>query len=270
MMLRVGCQPVRASHSSSRKRKGKASRAPLLMNRTVLITGAAVRIGRAIAEALARQGWRVIIHAHRSAPQAAALCADLQTLGTPAWQVTGNLLLPGGPDAVFDAALAAAGQVDALVNNASLFARQPLAAAAPADFERFWRINTLAPVRLTQRLAAHLAQRQAAGCAVNLLDQRIAQAGSTGATPYLLSKKALAAFTLTAALEFAPAVRVNGVAPGAVLPPDAPDAKEPAGFFPLHKRPSAAQVADAVAFLLGAPAITGQILYVDGGQHLMP
>jgi NAD(P)-dependent dehydrogenase (short-subunit alcohol dehydrogenase family) len=239
------------------------------MNRTVLITGAAVRIGRAIAEALAARSWRVIVHAHRSAAQAGALCAHLQTLGCQAWQVTGDLLSPEGPDAVFDAALAAAGHVDALVNNASLFARQPLASAVPADFERLWRINTLAPARLTQRLAAHLLQRQATGCAVNLLDQRIAQSGCAGATPYLLSKKALEAFTLSAALELAPGVRVNGVAPGAVLAPEAADAKEPAGRFPLRVRPTAAQVAEAVAFLLDAPAITGQILFVDGGQHLL-
>ena len=239
------------------------------MNPTVLITGAAVRIGCAITEALSLRGWDVIVHAHRSAAQADALCVRLRTLGRQAWRVTGDLLSPAGPDDVFGAALAAAGQVDALVNNASLFARQHLADATPEDFERLWRINTLAPVRLTQLLAAHLAARRAAGCAVNLLDQRIAHAGCTGAVPYLLSKKALEAFTLSAALEFAPALRVNAVAPGAVLTPAAASAKEPAGPFPLSDRPTAAQVADAVAYLLGTPAVTGQILFVDGGQHLL-
>ena len=240
------------------------------MNRTVLITGAAVRIGCAIAEALSREGWGVIVHAHRSTAQADALCTRLLALGGQAWRVAGDLLSPTGPDDVFAAALAAAGQVDALVNNASLFARQPLAAARPEDFERMWRINTLAPIRLTQLLASHVSKRGTTGCAVNLLDQRIAHAASPDTTPYFLSKKALESFTFSAALELAPALRVNAVAPGAVLAPAASNAKEPAGNFPLHERPSVTYVAGAVAFLLGAPAITGQILYVDSGQHLLP
>ena len=240
------------------------------MNRTVLITGAALRIGRVIAETLASRGWGVIVHAHRSAVEADALCARLRSLGRQAWRVGGDLLAPAGPDDVFDAALDAAGRVDALVNNASLFQRQPLAEASSEAFERLWRINALAPIRLTQRLAEHLAERRASGCAVNLLDQRVAHAAAPGATPYLLSKKTLEAFTLSAALELAPAVRVNAVAPGAVLAPAAAEAREPAGAFPLGDRPTALQVADAVAFLLEATSITGQILYVDGGQHLLP
>lgn len=238
------------------------------MNRTVLITGAAVRLGRVMADTLARAGWFVVVHANRSATQASDLCAYLAALGGKAWCVTGDLLSAEGPDDVFDAALACAGHLDALVNNASQFALQPLAEATPEEFERLWRINTLAPVRLTQQLAAHLASRRSAGCAVNLLDQRIAHP-NTGAIPYLLSKKALEAFTLSAALEFAPALRVNAVAPGAVLLPSDANAKEPAGAIPLNARPSAEQVADAVRYLLEAEAVTGQILYVDGGQHLL-
>jgi len=241
----------------------------LFMNRTVLITGAAIRIGNAIAHTLARAGWEVIVHAHRSRAQADALCAELIADGKRAWRVTGDLQPPDGPDAVFDAALAAAGRVDALVNNAAAFARQPLSAALPADFERLWRINTFAPVRLTQRLAAHLTGRREPGCVINLLDQRVASPG-TGAIPYLLSKKALEAFTLSAALEFAPDLRINAVAPGAALAPGpgAPQGNEPAGDFPLRARPTPEQIADAVRFLLDACAVTGQILYVDGGQHL--
>ena len=238
------------------------------MNRTVLITGAGVRIGSAIADTLARSGWDVIVHAHRSATRAAALCERLRAFGCHAWRVTGDLLTAEGPDAVFNAAAACAGHVDALVNNASLFVRQPLAAATPADFDRLWRINALAPIRLTQLLAAHLATRRSSGSVVNLLDQRIAQPGA-GAIPYLLSKKTLEAFTLSAALELAPHVRVNAIAPGAVCPPAAPEAKEAAGLFPLQARPSSGQVADAVRFLLDADAVTGQILFVDGGQHLL-
>ena len=237
------------------------------MNRTVLISGAAVRLGRVMADTLARSGWDVIIHANRSVTQAHELCERLATFGGRAWHVTGDLLAEDGPETVFNAALACAGHVDALVNNAAQFALQPLATAKPGDFERLWRINTLAPVRLTQLLAAHLATRHATGSSVNLLDQRIAHPNA-GAIPYQLSKKALEAFTLSAALELAPALRVNAVAPGAVLLPAASEAKEPAGIFPLNARPSAVQVADAVRYLLEAQAVTGQIFYVDGGQHL--
>ncbi len=239
------------------------------MNRTVLITGAALRLGKAIAETLGRAGWDVIVHAHRSAAQADDLCRRLGTLGRKAWRVAGDLQAPGGPEQVFDDALAAAGHLDALVNNASVFERHPLSAANAGDFERLWRINALAPVLLTQRLGSHLAARGAHGCAVNLLDQRIAHP-ATGATPYLLSKKALEAFTCSAARELAPALRVNAVAPGAVLPPAGAAGREPAGVFPQGARPTPEQVAEAVCYLLGADAVTGQILFVDGGQHLQP
>jgi NAD(P)-dependent dehydrogenase (short-subunit alcohol dehydrogenase family) len=239
------------------------------MERTVLITGAALRLGEATARALARAGWNVVVHACRSAAQAGALCADLtSSCGVRAWTVNGDLEEAGGPDAVFEAALSRAGRLDALVNNASLFERQPLASAAAADFERHWRVNALAPILLTQRLARHVAERGARGAVVNLLDQRIVRPGAD-AVPYLLSKTALEAFTRCAALGFAPTLRVNAVAPGAVLPPADAAAGEPAGAFPLGARPRPEEVADAVRVLLDAAATTGQTLFVDGGQHLL-
>lgn len=239
------------------------------MKQTILITGAARRIGRGIAETLARTGWNVVVHAHRATAEADALCAALTAdTGARAWRVAGDLAAVGGPDAVFAAALAQAGRIDALVNNAAVFARQPLADATAADFDHQWRVNALAPMMLTQRLADHLKRRDAVGCAVNLLDQRITQPDAM-AVPYLVSKKALEAYTLSAALAFAPRLRVNAVAPGAVLPPTDTAAREAAGEFPLSARPTVSQVAAAVRFLLEAESTTGQILFVDGGQHLL-
>jgi len=239
------------------------------MKQTVLITGAARRIGRGIAETLAHAGWDVVVHACRAAEAAEALCAALVAdAGVRAWRVAGDLAAEDGPSAVFEAALAQAGRIDALVNNAALFARQPLACATAADFDRQWRVNALAPMLLTQRLADHLDRRHARGCAVNLLDQRIARPDVT-AIPYLVSKKALEAYTLSAARAFAPRLRVNAVAPGAVLPPEDEAAREEAGAFPLSARPSVSQIAAAVRFLLEAESTTGQILFVDGGQHLL-
>ncbi|MDX9868527.1 MAG: SDR family oxidoreductase [Kiritimatiellia bacterium] len=239
------------------------------MNRTVLITGAARRIGAALARELARAGWNVVLHAHRSIGAADILRGELRAQGAQAWLAQGDLQLPGGADAVFDAALAAAGEIDAVVNNAARFERQPLADATPEAFDALWRLNTLAPVRLAQRLAAHTAARQAAGCVVNLLDQRIALPHS-GCLPYLLSKQALATFTTCAALEWAPSgLRINAVAPGAVLTPVAESGREPAGVFPLGRRPAVRHITEAVLFLLEAESVTGQILFADGGQHLM-
>lgn len=244
-----------------------------LAGRTVLVTGAAVRIGRAIALALGAAGADVVVHARHARTSADALVAALRSLGRRAWRVSGDLETPAGAAGVFSDSVAAAGRLDGLVNNAAVFARRPLAQCTADDFEASWRINALAPMLLTRLLAEHVAARAAAAApvavagVVNLLDQRIAHPAA-GCMPYLVSKQALAAFTQAAALELAPQITVNAVAPGAVLAPVAFDAREPAGSIPLGQRAAPEQVAAAVVFLLASPAITGQILYVDGGQHL--
>lgn len=237
------------------------------VRRTVLITGAAQRIGRVIARTLATAGWSVGVHAHSSHEAAEVFCAELQSEGYCAWSVTGDLLAKNGAETLFNAAVASGGPLDALVNNAAQFTRQPLMETSAADFEQHWQLNALAPIQLTQCLAQHLRARQQTGCVINLLDQRIASP-CKGAIPYLLSKKALEAFTLSAALELAPLLRVNAVAPGAVLPPTDPRGHEPAGRIPLNCLPAAEHIAEAVNYLLQATSVTGQILFVDGGQHL--
>lgn len=237
------------------------------MNSTVLITGAARRIGRAIAQWAADHRWRVILHANRSVEEARDFGHALEREGAEVYVIRGDLAEPEGARAVFEQALAVAETVDAVVNNAAVFSRMPLAEADAASFESVWRINTLAPVILTQCLYRHLRKRRTFGCAVNLLDQRIAEP-SIGAMPYLLSKKALEAFTLSGAKELAPTLRINAVAPGAVLLPESVSGREPAGNFPLGVRPAPDDVAAAVGFLLEAETVTGQVLYVDGGQHL--
>lgn len=244
-----------------------------LDNRIVLVTGGAVRIGRAIVEALATAGAGVIVHARASQAAADALVAAIRGRGGRAWRVGGALETPEGADGVFRDALAAAGRIDGLVNNAAIFARQPLVASDAAAFDAHWRVNALAPMLLARLLAGHVAVVHPGASApvagiVNLLDQRIARP-CTGCLPYLVSKQALAAFTLSAALELAPRVTVNAVAPGAVLLPVSPDGREPAGVAPLGRHGTPEQVAEAVVYLLAHSAMTGQILYVDGGQHLL-
>lgn len=243
-----------------------------LKDRTILVTGGAVRIGRSIVLALANAGADIVVHARRSRAEADALVALLRQQNRRAWRVTGDLAAPAGPADVFSAAIHAAGRLDGLVNNASIFARKPLAQCTQADFDAAWQINALAPMLLTRLLAEHVAQRSGKSSVpvagvVNLLDQRIAHA-SVGCMPYLVSKQALAAFTQSAAAELAPGLTVNAVAPGAVLLPVGSEGREPAGVAPLGRHATPEQVAAAVVFLLANPAITGQILYVDGGQHL--
>ena len=234
----------------------------------VLVTGGAVRLGAAIAGALARAGWDVVVHANRSRAEAEALCGGLRGLGVRAWGVCGDLARAEGGAEVFAAACAAAGgRLDAVVNNAAVFSVRGAAEMPAGEQERMRQVNAGAPVALTRCLWAHLQTRGAKGCAVQMLDQRIAAEGSE-VTPYVGSKKMLAAFVREAAVGLAPVLRVNAVAPGAVLLPVAPEAREPAGGFPLGFRPTPAQVADAVRWLLEAEAVTGQTVFVDGGQHL--
>ena len=243
-----------------------------LNNRIVIVTGGAVRMGRAIVEALVQAGAGVVVHARQSQEAAVALVDGIRKRGGQAWSVCGTLETPEGVEAVFRDALAVAGRVDGLVNNAAVFARQSLANSDAAAFDSFWRVNTLAPMLLTRLLAAHVdalypqATSPVAGV-VNLLDQRIAQP-CAGCLPYLVSKQALAAFTTSAALELAPKITVNAVAPGAALLPPTRAGHEPAGHAPLGQHCTPVQIANAVVFLLASSFMTGQILYVDGGQHL--
>jgi pteridine reductase len=238
-----------------------------LNGRTALVTGGAVRIGRAIVEALAARGCRVVVHYHRSGAEARRLVAALRRRGGAAWAVPAALGTERAAEALMARAWRAAGQVDILVNSAAVFAKEPLRDCSEKALLAMLRPNLLAPVLLTRAFAA----RTRKGQVVNLLDRRIA-GFETGCVPYLLSKKALAAFTGIAALELAPGIRVNGVAPGPVLPPPGKGArylKDRAGRVPLGGRVRPEHVAQAVVALLELENVTGQILYVDGGQGLL-
>lgn len=236
-----------------------------LENKTVLVTGGAIRIGRSICEALAGEGCRVVIHCHRSVREAGRLAARLRRGGTPAWVVTGDFRKAGECERVMARAFQAAGAVDVLVNNAAVFHKQTLMTASAADWRATWEINLAAPGRLIRAFA----RRTRRGKIINILDRRIASC-RPDAVPYTLSKQMLAQLTLQAALELAPAITVNGVAPGAVLAADRKrGVREKAGRFPLQQRPTVADVVRAVVFLIQCDSITGQIIYVDSGQHLL-
>lgn len=245
--------------------------------RCALVTGGAVRIGAAICRALAAEGCNVGVHYDRSRAEAESLAAELSRAGVRAAPVRARLDRVGEAAGVVDLAWEALGGLDILVNNAAVFNKVRMEDATDAQIRGELELNLLAPVLSTRRLAQRLSLARAVGGVaahrgdvVNLLDRRVAGVES-GCLPYLLSKQALADFTRIAALELAPHVRVNGVAPGAVLPPPGKGEaylKDAAGFIPLTERPRLDEVAAAVVFLLKADSVTGQVLYVDGGQHL--
>jgi NAD(P)-dependent dehydrogenase (short-subunit alcohol dehydrogenase family) len=238
-----------------------------LEGQTALVTGGAVRIGRAIVEALAERGCRVVVHYHRSGAAALRLVAELRRQGREAWAVGGPLGTERAAEALLARAWRVAGRVDTLVNNAAGFTKEPLRDCTEKALLGMLRPNLLAPVLLTRAFAA----RTRRGQVVNLLDRRIAGL-EPGCVPYLLSKKALAAFTGIAALELAPGIRVNAVAPGPVLPPPGRGGryrKDRAGRVPLGRRVSPEDVAAAVVALLELENVTGQVLFVDGGQSLL-
>jgi NAD(P)-dependent dehydrogenase (short-subunit alcohol dehydrogenase family) len=250
---------------------------PPLPARTALVTGGAQRIGRAIVLALARSGYAVAVHAHRSPAPARDLCAEIVTAGGTAAVVAGDLADHGAVLDLVPAAAAAVGPLTLLVNNASVFEPDEIGALDRARFDRHYAVNLRAPVFLAEAFAAQVAAQVAANVPpganasiVNLLDQRVYKP-----TPrylsYGLAKSGLHAATTTLAQALAPQVRVNAVAPGPALPNARQDAETFARLcraVPLGHGPSPEEIADAVLFLAAAKSITGQTITVDGGQHL--
>jgi len=234
-----------------------------LEGKRALVTGAARRIGRGLAEALAARGCRLALHCNRSVAEAEELARDLRRRGAEAYVIRQNLLTPGAGEKLVRRARKLLGGLDILVNNAAVFEKETITAATEKSLRGTIEINLMAPVLLTRAFAAQSAK----GKIVNILDRRIA-GREPGLAAYLLSKKALAEFTKIAALELAPGISVNGIAPGPVLAPVVKKQREPAGKIPLNRRPSAADVAGALVFLLENDSITGEIIFVDCGQHL--
>lgn len=242
--------------------------------RTVLVTGAARRLGRVIALACARAGWRVAVHARQrdgDALETVAACAShTWTEGVFDADLADEAAVRG----LLPRVAAALGPVHALVNSAALFEFDDAASFSPALLERHMRVNAAAPVLLAQALAEPLRAQGAApasGCVVNLLDQTLFNPNQDFLS-YTLSKAALQAATTLLAQALAPTVRVVGVAPGLTLPSPAMSPERFAklhALSPLGRSSTPDQVAAAVLFALENGALTGSTLLADGGQHLM-
>ncbi|MEY2617338.1 MAG: hypothetical protein RL522_340 [Pseudomonadota bacterium] len=241
---------------------------------TVLVTGAARRLGRDMALALAAAGWQVAVHYRGSADEAQATVADCAKAGRPGARFAAfqaDLSDEAATRALLPQVLSHFGAVDAVVNSASLFEHDDPASFSYGAMQAHLAANTGAPVLLAQALHAHVAARGASGVVVNMLDQKLWNQNPDFFS-YTLSKAALEAATTMLALALAPQVRVVGVAPGLTLTSHMlSDDKfqQLHRLSPLGRSSTAADVAGAVRFALENQSITGTTLLVDGGQHLM-
>ena len=238
----------------------------LLTGKTALVTGAAKRLGRAIALALAQRGVRLLVHYNRSAQDALALCGQIEQTGGTAWPVRGDLSNPDQVEAVFREAVAKAGEIGILINNASIFERDTLWEATDQSIRRNLHIHAIAPLILARQFARQGGQ----GHIVNLLDTRVTVYDKEHAS-YHLSKRMLLTLTRMLAQELAPKIAVNAVAPGLILPPEGQDQsylEKLVHTNPLQRHGEAEDIVEAVLFLLRSRFISGQILFVDGGYHM--
>lgn len=241
------------------------------MQKNVLITGAAKRIGAACARRLHREGCHVIVHYKSSEQEALELCSELNRLRRDSASVLqADLLNMGQLEAVAEAAQKIAGGIDVLINNASAFYSTPFGQVAEAQWDELLGSNLKAPFFLAQALRDTLKSRQ--GRIVNIVDIH-AERGLPGFPAYSIAKAGLAAMTRVLAKEMGPEVRVNGVAPGAILWPehDLSDQskQEILQRVVLKRSGEPDDIAKAVLFLIrDADYMTGQILTVDGGRTL--
>jgi NAD(P)-dependent dehydrogenase (short-subunit alcohol dehydrogenase family) len=237
-----------------------------LEDRSALVTGAARRIGRAVSLALAREGANVAVHYESSEKEAADLIAEIEGLGARAVAIRANLSDSGDLGGLVDRARKELGKLEILVNNASIFPADTLETFDLESLERNVEINAWAPLVLTRAFAAQTER----GHVLNLLDSRVSGFDRTHVA-YILSKQVLSALTRICALELAPGIAVNGIAPGLILPPPGEDedyVDRLARTVPLERRGSPEDIAAAAIFLVTSEFVTGETIYVDGGRHL--
>ena len=238
----------------------------------VLITGAGIRLGEAMSRAFAHAGFDVAIHYRTAHSPAEALAETIRAKGREAILVPGDLSQPSGPARIAAAVMDAWDSVDVLVNNAAAYAPCPIEDLDCQTWDEMLAVNTRAPLLLSRALLPALRKRTLAGggSILNLVDIT-AERPVPGYAHYTASKAALVALTRALALELAPQVRVNAIAPGTVLAPpdlDAESLDRIVATIPLRRTGTPADVANAAVFLCSAPYITGQVLAVDGGRSV--
>lgn len=247
-----------------------------LSGQVALVTGAAVRLGRAVAEALSGEGVGVVVHYRSSAQEADALVRELRADGREAWAIQADLADPDEAASLINRVTDLCGKpVDILINSASIFDPSRVLDFTLDDLHTNVQINAMSPLQLSRALAAQARQGQnvtppSRRQIVNFLDTRMVDYDREHVA-YHLSKRMLHALTRMLALELAPHIRVNAVAPGLILPPPGKDQaylQDLAHTTPLNRHGCAADVVRAVRFLLHSDFVTGQVIYLDGGRNL--
>jgi NAD(P)-dependent dehydrogenase (short-subunit alcohol dehydrogenase family) len=240
------------------------------MQNTVLITGAAKRIGRALALDFAQKSWRVIIHYRSSGSHADDLVELIKSRDGQAWAVAGDFRLETAPETIIEECLAKAGPITCLINNASLFERDDIRSMSPESWVAHMDINLRAPVFLAQAFAKQLPEGTQ-GNIINILDQKV-----WNLTPeflsYTTSKSALLTLTKTLAQALSPTCRVNAIGPGPTLPnarQSKQDFQAQVDATLLKRATSLEEICAAAQFILASPSLTGQMIALDSGEHLV-
>ncbi len=225
-----------------------------IKNKRVLITGGAIRIGKMFVEKLQFLGAEVIVHYNNSKEEAESLSDSVIQCNLSDSSSFPNLIKEIGP-------------IDILINNASVFNKDNLLNSSPDKVYKEFSVNFFSPFEIIRQFAL----QDKEGVILNILDRRI-KANDISCIPYSISKKSLAELTYVTAIQLAPKIRVNAVAPGPILAPDTMNSKEyieKSGNIPLIKNPEPDDVINAGIHLIENNSVTGQVIYVDGGQHLL-
>ena len=241
------------------------------LGKTALVTGSAKRLGRAIALGLAEDGFDLALHHNRSRAEAEALRADVEAMGRRAVTVSGDLAEPEEADAIVETAHRTLGPITLLINNASLFEKDDIHSLTLESWRRLIDVNLTSQVLLMQAFAAQ-ADLPAGASIINMLDQQLS-APSPAFFSYAIAKIGLEGATRLAAFELAPDIRVNGIAPGLVLPSwlqtEEKHLSRQRLLTPLGEGLGADDVMTAVRYLLQAHHVTGEVLKVDSGLSLI-
>jgi NAD(P)-dependent dehydrogenase (short-subunit alcohol dehydrogenase family) len=240
-----------------------------LDGKRILITGGAVRVGAAMARAVALAGGDVVVHYGRSQKEAKGLQEEVRALGVDCEIVQADLGKAAEAAGLIDKA-EATGPLFGLVNSAAIFKNLKLENSTPEDWQKHLDINLTAPFLLSQAFGRALRGRKAEGRIVNVLDWRALRPGADH-LPYTISKAGLAALTRSLAVALAPDITVNGMAFGAILPPsDGGDSSRVLNKVPAKRWATLEEVGETLLFLLAGPSyITGEIIHLDGGRHLI-
>jgi pteridine reductase len=236
--------------------------------RLALVTGAGHRVGRALAEGLAERGMNVAVHYNASESPARETAAHVAALGRRAETFAADLTRRGSAAALIDDVVARMGPVDVIVNSAAVMMRTPLETATEAEWDRMFALNLRAPFFVAQAGARVMKER--GGVIINIADLAAYETWPAY-IPHGISKAGVVQMTRALARALAPSIRVNAVAPGAVLLPEAwseADGERLAETTPLRRLGAPADVVGAVLYLIDAEYVTGETLIVDGGRHV--